>query len=68
MAAAIVARPIETTVAIRTPASTTGSASGSSTNHKRCRFVMPSPVADSMTAGSTEAIPACVFRRMGRSA
>jgi hypothetical protein len=29
---------------------------------------MPSPVADSMTAGSTEEIPACVFRRIGRSA
>ena len=41
IAAAIVASPIDTTVAMRTPASTTGKASGSSTSRSRCPGLMP---------------------------
>ena len=57
MAAAMVATPMEMTMATRTPARITPIDSGSSTCQRICAGVMPMPRADSRTAGSTPAIP-----------
>src|SRR5579863_5559967 len=68
IAAAIVATPTEITVATRTPAMMTPSASGNSTWKSNWRSVIPMPRPASTTARSTPVIPACVLRMMGSSA
>ena len=60
--AAIVTRPIADTVAIRSPAMITGSASGISTFHRTWRRDKPIPTAASFTSASTASSPASVFR------
>src|SRR5439155_7963282 len=67
IAAAIVATPIPTTVATRTPARMTLAASGSSTRTKSWRSVIPMPRPASRIAGSTPAMPVTVFRTTGKS-
>ena len=68
IAAAIVATPTHVTVAVLTPARITEAASGNSTFRSLCQGVIPSAFATSTSAGSTEVIPAYVFRRIGKSA
>jgi len=60
-----VAVPTTHTAAVRSPATITGSASGSSTRQSCWRGVMPTPSAASRTAGSTPASPVTVLRRIG---
>ncbi len=68
IAAAMVVTPMQIAVATRIPASKTGAASGNCTCQSTCRGVIPMPRADSITAGSTSAIPVHVFRKIGNSA
>src|SRR5439155_11068852 len=68
IAAAMVAIPTLTTVAMRTPARMTPAARGSSTSRSSSPSVIPIPRPASRTAGSTPAIPVYVLRTMGRSA
>ena len=58
---AIVAIEIVETIAIRSPATIAGSASGSSTRHRSCRGVSPIPRAASSTSGGAERSPATMF-------
>ena len=58
--------PTVHTVAVRNPATITGSASGSSTERSRCASVMPTASAARNTFGSTERIPTTVFRNIGK--
>ncbi len=60
-----VAAPIVQTAAVRTPAMTTGAASGASTQNSRWRPVMPMPRAASIADLSTPLRPATPFRRIG---
>ena len=62
-----VAMPTVQTVAVRSPATITGRASGSSTFRSRCADVMPRPSAASIAAGSTPRMPATVLARIGSS-
>ena len=50
------------TVAMRTPAMISGSASGSSTFHNNCRFVIPIPVPESRADPGTFANPELALR------
>ena len=68
ISAATTARPIVCTVTMRNPASSTGSASGTSTCQNTCRAVIPMPRAASAAAGGTAASPASVLRATGSSA
>ncbi len=63
-----VAVPTTQTAAVRSPATITGIASGSSTRRSSSASVMPTPRAASTSAGSTPAIPTSVLRRIGSSA
>src|SRR5580700_8306112 len=60
-----VAPPITQTAAVLTPAINTGAASGNSMRNNRCRFVIPTPRAASMTAGSRFVSPVTPLRRIG---
>ena len=60
-----VAVPTTHTAAVRSPATITGSASGSSTRKSCCAGVMPTPRAASISAGETPAMPVTVLRKMG---
>ena len=53
------------TAAVRTPAMSSGVASGSSTRQSRCQSVMPTPRAASTIAGSMLRIPATPLRITG---
>src|SRR6516164_6743224 len=68
ISAATTASPIACTVTMRSPASSTGRASGNSTCQKICRDVSPIPRPASMTAASTPASPADVLRTTGSRA
>src|SRR5271168_2353884 len=68
IAAAIVATPMVITVAVRTPARITESASGRRTRHITCHGVIPIAVAASSTAASIPVNPTYVFRRIGNNA
>ena len=59
------AMPTSSTADTRTPASTTGQASGSSMRSSRRTGPMPTPLADSTTAGSTDSRPVTVLRTIG---
>jgi hypothetical protein len=62
MIAVTVTRPIVVTVAIRTPAMMTGSASGRSTRTSTWVGEYPIPTAASRTSGGTPRSPAKMFR------
>ncbi len=64
----MVAVPIAIVVAVRTPASTVGSASGSCTSHRLWPFVMPSAVAAWHSPCGTSLRPVTVLRMMGSRA
>src|SRR5579872_5493651 len=68
MAAAMVAKPTDITVATRTPAIITLNASGSSTWNSNCLPVIPMPRPASTTARSTPMMPTYVLRMTGSSA
>jgi hypothetical protein len=61
-----VAIPTVQTVAVRSPAITTGRESGSSILQSCWAPVIPMPRAASRSAGSTARIPATVFCKIGR--
>ncbi len=63
--AATAVRPMAWTVVMRTPSSTTGSASGRRTCKKTWRRAMPMPRADSITAGSTSSRATKMLRTIG---
>ena len=60
-----VAAPITQTAAVRTPAISSGMASGNSTRQSRCQSVMPTPRAASTSAGSMLRMPATPLRIIG---
>ena len=64
----MVAVPTAMVVAVRTPASSTGRASGSSMWRRRWRAVRPSAVPASLRPAGTSARPVQVLRMMGSSA
>ncbi len=65
---ASVAMPMLRTIAVRTPARITGTASGSSMRVSTSRRVMPMPRPASMTLRSTPSRPTIVLRSTGSSA
>jgi len=67
MKAAMVAVPMAMAVAVRTPASSVGSASGSSTSRRLCGGVMPSAVPARRRPFGTSARPVTVLRMIGSS-
>src|SRR6516165_9337663 len=68
IAAAMVAVPTVVTVATRMPAIIVRAAKGNCTCRRSWPPVMPMAIADSQTAGSTDAMPTKVLRRIGRRA
>ncbi len=64
MIAVTVTRPIVVTVAMRRPATMTGSASGSSISQSRWSGRYPRPVAASTVSAGTPSRPSTVFRVM----
>ena len=64
----MVAVPMVVTVAMRSPATIDGTASGISTCQRIWRGVIPIARADSRTAGSTPRMPVTVLRRIGNRA
>jgi hypothetical protein len=68
MKVASVAVPTSSTSAVRTPASITGTASGSSTRNRTASELMPIPAAGFDQRGSTPWMPTIVLRSTGRAA
>jgi hypothetical protein len=59
-----VANPTVVVAAIRTPATISGSASGSSTCHSSCESVRPMPRPESFASSGTLSSPATTLRKM----